>query len=94
MNLIDGEGIVFYEFLDILDEKVFKNNYCQVMNDLFIDQVIVSRIVDEVNVVFGMNMKMFNELEGNLIKVIGILLFNILIRKCMVGSIELVIVVE
>lgn len=64
------------------------------MNDIFIDQVIVDRIVDEVNVIFGMNMKMFNELEGNLIKFIGILLFNILIRRCISGSIELVIVIE
>ena len=35
-----------------------------------------------------MNMKMFNELEGNLIKAIGIMLFNSLTRRRSPGSTE------
>lgn len=94
MNLTDGEGTAFYEFPEILDEKAFKNNYRQAMNDIPIDQATADRIVDEANATFGMNMKMFNELEGNLIKSIGILLFNTLTRRRTSGSTELATATE
>ncbi len=81
MNLNEGEGTAFYEFEDISDEKEFKNQYRQRMNDLPIDQATADRIVNEANDAFGMNMKMFNELEGNLVKAIGIMLFNSLTRR-------------
>ncbi|OZH52216.1 hypothetical protein AFK68_25830 [Hydrocoleum sp. CS-953] len=64
------------------------------MNDLPIDQATADRMVDEANAAFGMNMKMFNELEGNLIKAIGVLLFNTLTRKRSTGSTELATVAE
>jgi heme oxygenase len=89
MNLSDGEGTSFYEFEEIPDEKEFKNNYRQAMNDLPIDQATADRIVEEANAAFGMNMNMFNELEGNLIKAIGKLLFNSLTRRRGSGSTEL-----
>merc|ERR1712117_84404 len=94
MNLTDGEGTAFYEFPEILDDKAFKNNYRQAMNDIPIDQATADRIVDEANATFGMNMKMFNELEGNLIKSIGILLFNTLTRRQTNGSTELATATE
>ncbi len=81
MKLTDGEGMAFYEFEQIPDEKTFKNNYRQAMNDLPIDEAKADQVVDEANAAFGMNMVMFNELEGNLIKAIGIQLFNLLTRK-------------
>ncbi|CDM92729.1 MAG: heme oxygenase (biliverdin-producing) [Limnospira sp. PMC 1291.21] len=89
MNLSDGQGTQFYEFDEIPDEKEFKNNYRQIMNDLPIDQETADRIVEEANAAFGMNMKMFNELEGNLVKAIGIMLFNSLTRRRGKGSTEL-----
>lgn len=89
MNLSDGEGTAFYEFQDISDEKAFKNKYRQAMNDLPIDDELGDRIVDEANAAFGMNMKMFQELEGNLIKAIGLMLFNTLTRRRSRGSTEL-----
>jgi heme oxygenase len=58
------------------------------MNDLPIDQATAEQIVDEANAAFGMNMKLFNELEGNLIKAIGIMLFNSLTRRRSQGSTE------
>ncbi|MGL5034426.1 MAG: heme oxygenase (biliverdin-producing) [Microcystaceae cyanobacterium] len=85
MNLQDG-GTAFYEFAGIADEKAFKNTYRQAMNDLPIEQATADRIVEEANAAFGMNMKMFNELEGNLIKAIGIMLFNSLTRRRSQGS--------
>lgn len=89
MNLSEGEGTHFYEFKTISDEKAFKNKYRQAMNDLAIDEPTADRIVDEANHAFGLNMKMFRELEGNLIKAIGQMLFNTLTRRRNRGSTEL-----
>lgn len=89
MNLTEGEGTAFYEFADIPDEKAFKTTYRQAMDELPIDDATADRIVDEANAAFGMNMKMFQELEGNLIKAIGQMLFNTLTRRRTRGSTEL-----
>jgi heme oxygenase len=89
MNLTDGQGTAFYEFEDITDEKAFKNEYRQRMNELPVDQQTAERIVDEANAAFGMNMNMFKELEGNLIKAIGQMLFNTLTRRRISDSTEL-----
>ncbi len=89
MNLSDGSGVAFYEFADIPDEKAFKANYRQTLDELPIDDAMCDRIVDEANSAFGMNMKMFQELEGNLIKAIGIMLYNSITRRRTSGSTEL-----
>ncbi|WRH66191.1 MAG: heme oxygenase (biliverdin-producing) [Planktothrix sp. GU0601_MAG3] len=88
MNLQDGQGTQFYEFNDIPDEKAFKVNYRQQMDSVDIDQDTATRIVDEANDAFGMNMKMFSELEGNLVKAIGQMLFNTLTRRRTKGATE------
>ncbi|MGK7914967.1 MAG: heme oxygenase (biliverdin-producing) [Prochloraceae cyanobacterium] len=88
MNIADGEGTAFYEFKNIPDEKAFKNKYRQALNELPIDLATAESIVDEGNAAFGMNMKMFQELEGNLIKAIGLMLFNTLTRRRTTGSTE------
>ena len=88
MNLTEG-GTAFYEFADIPNEKEFKAKYRQALDELPIDDATADRIVDEANAAFGMNMKMFQELEGNLIKAIGIMLYNTLTRKRTRGSTEL-----
>ncbi|MEM8778410.1 MAG: heme oxygenase (biliverdin-producing) [Cyanobacteria bacterium P01_G01_bin.49] len=89
MNLGENGGTAFYEFETISDEKAFKNKYRQALNELPIDQAMAEKIVDEANSAFGMNMKMFMELEGNLVKAIGIMLFNTLTRRRSNGSTEL-----
>ncbi len=89
MNLSDGEGTAFYEFKEIPDEKQFKATYRQRLDELPIDEASANRIVDEANAAFGMNMKLFQELEGNLIKAIGQMLFNTLTRRRTRGSTEL-----
>jgi len=81
MNLEEGEGTSFYEFDEISDEKAFKDKYRAALNSLPIDQTTADRIVDEANDAFGLNMKLFKELEGNLIKGIGTMLFNSLTRR-------------
>ena len=90
MNLNDGEGTNFYEFPTITDEKAFKNKYRQAMNDLPVDDATADRIVDEANDAFGLNMTMFKELEGSLIKAIGVMLFNSLTRRRSRGATEMV----
>lgn len=89
MNLSDGEGTAFYEFEEIPDEKQFKATYRQRLDELPIDEATANRIVDEANAAFGLNMKLFQELEGNLIKAIGQMLFNTLTRRRTRGSTEL-----
>ncbi|MBE9036490.1 biliverdin-producing heme oxygenase [aff. Roholtiella sp. LEGE 12411] len=89
MNLSDGQGTAFYEFEEISDEKAFKAKYRQALDELPIDDATSDRIVDEANAAFGTNMKMFQELEGNLIKAIGLMLYNSLTRRRARGSTEL-----
>jgi heme oxygenase len=89
MNLTEGEGTAFYEFQDIPDEKAFKGQYRQTLDELPVDEATADQIVEEANAAFGMNMKMFNELEGNLVKAIGQMLFNTLTRRRTRGATEL-----
>jgi heme oxygenase (biliverdin-producing, ferredoxin) len=89
MNLSDGQGTAFYEFQEISDEKAFKREYRQALDELSVDEATADRIVDEANATFAMNMKLFQELEGNLIKAIGQMLFNTLTRRRTSGSTEL-----
>jgi heme oxygenase len=89
MNLSEGEGTAFYEFKEIPDEKAFKGNYRKALDELPIDEATADRIVDEANATFGLNMKLFQELEGNLIKAIGQMLFNSVTRRRSRGSTEL-----
>lgn len=89
MNLGEGEGTAFYEFEHIKDEKAFKDNYRQSLDSMPIDDAMADQIVEEANQAFGVNMQMFEELEGNLIKAIGQMLFNSLTRNRRRGSTEL-----
>ncbi|HIK44682.1 MAG TPA: heme oxygenase (biliverdin-producing) [Leptolyngbyaceae cyanobacterium M65_K2018_010] len=89
MNLADGEGTAFYEFPDIPDEKAFKAKYRQALDAAPADEATIARIVEEANHAFGLNMEMFKELEGNLIKAIGQMLFNTLTNRQRRGSTEL-----
>ena len=79
MNITGDNGLQFYEFKQVVDQKRFKQEYSQKLNSLPIDQVMADLIVDEANLAFKYNMDMFKELEGNLIAVIGKLLFSFLV---------------
>ena len=88
MNLGEHDGLRFYEFEAIPDEKGFKTNYRTTLDNLPIDQAVADRIVEEANHAFHLNMKMFQELEGNLIAAIGKVLFGFLTRRQRTGSTE------
>jgi heme oxygenase len=90
MSLGEHDGLRFYEFDAIPDEKGFKTNYRAVLDSLPIDQAMADRIVEEANQAFHCNMKMFQELEGNLIAAIGKVLFGFLTRRQRAGSTEVV----
>jgi len=98
MNLPDGQGIAFYEFAEISDAKAFKTIYRQALDVLPIDDTgcdseallrSADRIVDEANAAFGLVMKVYQELEGNLIEAIGQMLYNTITRRYRRGSTEL-----
>jgi heme oxygenase len=59
------------------------------MDEAPVDDTMVADIVEEANDAFGMNMEMFQELEGNLIRAIGQMLFNTLTSRRRRGSTEL-----
>jgi len=88
LNLNDNKGLSFYDFDMIDDDKKFKENYSKTLNGLPINQTIADQIIDEANQSFTYNMKMFKELEGNLIAVLGKIVFNFLTRNSRKGSTE------
>ena len=88
LNLTGDDGLNFYEFQLIEDEKLFKKSYAETLNKLPIDQNIADNIIDEANEAFAYNMNMFRELEGNLISVLGRIVFNFLTKKVRKGSTE------
>ena len=89
MNLNGSDGVAFYEFPSIDDEKAFKAEYRKSLNDAPVDAATADAIVAEANDAFGINMELFQELEGNLIKAVGVMLFNSLTGGRRRGSTEL-----
>jgi heme oxygenase (biliverdin-producing, ferredoxin) len=89
MNLNEGEGTSFYEFAQIPDEKAFKVMYRETLDGLDVSDAKADEIVETANQAFHHNMEMFKELEGNLIKAIGVQLFNLLTRRTRKGSTEM-----
>ena len=90
MNLGENDGLNFYSFPEIADEKAFKTTYRAAMDQLPIDQPMADRMVEEANHAFHLNMKMFQELEGNLVAAIGKVLFGFLTKRQRAGSTEAV----
>ncbi|MEM9087637.1 MAG: heme oxygenase (biliverdin-producing) [Cyanobacteria bacterium P01_F01_bin.53] len=89
MNLAGSDGVAFYEFPTIDDEKAFKDNYRASLGEAPVDEATAEAIVEEANDAFGINMELFKELEGNLVKAIGVMLFNSLTGGRRRGSTEL-----
>nr|YP_009295967.1 heme oxygenase [Schizymenia dubyi]AOM64902.1 heme oxygenase [Schizymenia dubyi] len=76
MQLSDKEGTAFYDFPDIKDDKAFKKIYRQALDDIPINVQQVDQIIAEANVAFNLNMKMFQELNSNLIKIMLMLFLS------------------
>ncbi|MEH2108920.1 biliverdin-producing heme oxygenase [Nostoc sp.] len=89
LKLSGYEGTSFYNFEQIPDKKAFKDKYRQALNALSVDDITAERIVAEANNAFALNLQMAQELEGNLIKALGQVLFNSLTRSHNSGSTEI-----
>ncbi len=88
MNLPEHDGLRFYEFDSIPDEKEFKKDYSATLDSLPIDQSMADLIIEEANQAFKWNMDIFQELEGNLVAAIGKVMFGFLTRRKRQGSTE------
>ena len=64
----DGSGgLAFYEFDAIPDSKAFITDWYTALNALDLPEATRADIVEEANVVFRLNIEVFNELEGSAI---------------------------
>nr|YP_009399123.1 Heme oxygenase [Taenioma perpusillum]ARW68520.1 Heme oxygenase [Taenioma perpusillum] len=69
MQLEDDNGTAFYNFSSIQDEKLFKENYKNSLNNIPLNKSQIKQIISEANLAFTLNMKIFQELDSNLIKI-------------------------
>nr|QUE28555.1 PbsA [Porphyrostromium boryanum] len=76
MQLSTSEGVAFYSFKDIKDEKAFKQQYRSAIDSIPLSQNIQEDIISEANISFNLNMKIFQELNSSLIKIMIMLLLN------------------
>nr|YP_010336812.1 heme oxygenase [Stylonema alsidii]UNJ15218.1 heme oxygenase [Stylonema alsidii] len=76
MNLSDSKGTQFYEFDQIEDEKAFKFTYRNALDSIPVNQDLMTDIIAEANIAFTLNMKIFQELDSNFIKIMTSLLSN------------------
>lgn len=76
MYLPDGNGLAFYEFDKVSDEQEFKQNYKKALDSLVLDATLADQMIAEANVSFTMNMKMFQELETSVLRIILKLITN------------------
>jgi len=60
-------GLAFYEFEQIPNSKLFIAEWYTALNALDLSEAQRERIVEEANVVFRLNIEVFNELEGSAI---------------------------
>ena len=76
MSLPDNSGTAFYDFNLIDDEIKFKNVYRESLNNIPLTDNQVRQIISEANTAFNLNMKIFQELNSNLIKIMIMLLLS------------------
>ncbi|MBW4696508.1 MAG: heme oxygenase (biliverdin-producing) [Aphanocapsa lilacina HA4352-LM1] len=81
MGLGDGTGTAFYDFETIADARAFKAGYRAALDTLPVDGPLAGRITEEAIEAFRYNMRLFEELEGSLIRAIGQMVFNSLTRR-------------
>ena len=76
MQLQDNLGTSFYDFENIPDEVAFKNIYRNALNNIPLSDIQINQIIAEANIAFNLNMKIFQELDSNLIKIMLMLLLS------------------
>jgi len=68
LNLEQGKGISFYSFEGVPDSKIFIKDWYRLLNDLDLTDDQKNALVDEANLVFSLNIGIFEELEGSAVK--------------------------
>jgi heme oxygenase len=59
----DGEGLAFYHFPHVESAKKFKDQYRQCLNELPLNDKHIQALVQEANIAFLLNMRLFEELD-------------------------------
>lgn len=86
LDLDESKGTAFYEFEDIPSSKTFIESwYCQ-LNQLELSEEQKQEIVDEGNLVFALNIEIFEELEGSPVKALWSLAVDALKSALRLGS--------
>eukprot|EP01080_Neovahlkampfia_damariscottae_P002819 gene2819-4227_t len=63
MDLDEEDGTKFYDFPNISNQSAFKQEYREMLNTLNITEIESQEIVNEANISFEFNIKLFEELE-------------------------------
>nr|YP_009244040.1 heme oxygenase [Gelidium elegans]AMK96282.1 heme oxygenase [Gelidium elegans] len=74
MHLSNTDGTAFYDFDQISDDKSFKQMYRQSLDNIPLNDNQIRQIIGEANIAFNLNMRVFQELNSNLIKIMLMLL--------------------
>nr|YP_009243841.1 heme oxygenase [Sporolithon durum]AMK96083.1 heme oxygenase [Sporolithon durum] len=74
MQLEENQGTNFYIFKSIDDDNKFKQMYRTALDNVPIGKETVDQIISEANIAFHLNMKVFQELNSNIIKIMVMLL--------------------
>ena len=86
LSLDDGRGTAFYQFDEIPAAKPFIEKWYTQLNALELSDKQKQEIVDEANLVFALNIKLFDELDGNPAKALWALASDALKRALGIGS--------
>ena len=65
LSLENGKGVAFYQFDDIDNTKDYITDWYKRLNNLNLTEEQKQKIVDEANLVFALNVGIFDELEGS-----------------------------
>jgi heme oxygenase (biliverdin-producing, ferredoxin) len=68
LNLKDDNGLSFYIFSNVNHVGEFKVRYKKSLDEMPIDDGMTKKIIGESNYAFHLNMNIFQEFEGNLLK--------------------------
>jgi len=81
LDLKDGKGTEFYSFEGIDSTTAFITEWYKQLNMLDLTEKQKEEIVDEANLVFAMNIAIFQEIEGSPIKAMFTLAISALKQK-------------
>lgn len=76
LSLDEGKGVSFYQFDDIDSTKSFITQWYSKLNTLELTDNERQAIVDEANLVFALNIEIFEELEGSAAKAVWTMAWN------------------